>query len=390
VPKVVGVVFRPGGKVYYFDPTDLEIELGDQVIVQTSRGMEIGEVVGAPHEVSDKDIPAPLKTVSRRANNKDLEAQATNERKKEEALVICQEMIDKHGLDMKLIDGDIVFGGGKITFRFFAEQRVDFRALVTDLAKRLKMRIELRQVGERDEARLMGGLGPCGRCLCCTLYQGDQDPVSIRMAKEQRLPLNPLKISGLCGRLMCCLKYEQEQYVEFRKASPSRGTKMETPHGPGEMVGYVVPKESLTVKLEDGTTVDVPASQCMCGGKRCMEGWGEVPVETSPPPGGLPEFPDLVGGGEGLGSGSEVGPNGAESQPKDQGEGAAKPADQVDSKDGGKGEGTSKTAKSRRSRRRRRRPRGKRKDSKSRARPSGSSGSGGAGSRGDGSSKDGS
>lgn len=277
MPQVVGIVFRSGGKVYYFDPGGLQIEQGDLAVVQTSRGMEIGEVADPPHMVPDEDIPAPLKTVFRRANEKDREAMVVNEGKKEEALKVCQELIDKHGLDMKLIDAEIMFGGGKITFSFFAERRVDFRALVADLAKRLKMRIELRQVGERDEARLLGGLGPCGRCLCCTLYKGDQEPVSIRMAKEQKLPLNPLKISGLCGRLMCCLKYEQEQYVDFRKAAPSRGSKIDTPYGSGEMVGYVVPKESLSVKLEDGTVMDVPASQCMCGGKCCMEDWGDVP-----------------------------------------------------------------------------------------------------------------
>lgn len=284
MPQVVGIVFRSGGKVYYFDPGGLQIEQGDLAVVQTSRGMEIGEVADPPHMVPDEDIPAPLKTVFRRANEKDREAMVVNEGKKEEALKVCQELIDKHGLDMKLIDAEIMFGGGKITFSFFAESRVDFRALVADLAKRLKMRIELRQVGERDEARLLGGLGPCGRCLCCTLYKGDQEPVSIRMAKEQKLPLNPLKISGLCGRLMCCLKYEQEQYVDFRKAAPSRGSKIDTPYGSGEMVGYVVPKGALSVKLEDGMVMDVPASQCMCGGKCCMEDERDVPEPQDPQP----------------------------------------------------------------------------------------------------------
>jgi cell fate regulator YaaT (PSP1 superfamily) len=269
MPDIVGIVFQNGGKVYYFDPAELELARGEQVVVQTMRGTEIGEVVDGPREVPDEDLPAPLKRVVRKANIKDLETLENNRALRAEAMRACRELIEKHGLDMKLVDAEIVFGGGKVTFSFSAEERVDFRQLVSDLAKVLKMRIELRQIGAREEARLVGGLGPCGRDLCCSLWQGDQDPVSIRMAKEQNLPLNPMKISGLCGRLMCCLKYEQEQYVCFRKEVPNRGTKVQTEFGEGVVVGFQVTKESLTLRMEDGTIADVPLNRCQCGGAPC-------------------------------------------------------------------------------------------------------------------------
>lgn len=261
---VVGVVFHNGNKTYYFDPAGLELSRGDRVVVQTMKGSEIGQVVEPPHTVEDAEIPAPLKKVTRVATGKDLEAQAASQTLRKEAMMTCRELIARHGLDMKLVDADIMFGGEKITFSFYSEERVDFRALVADLAKELKMRIELRQVGAREEARLVGGLGPCGRDLCCTLFPGDEDPVSIRMAKEQNLPLNPMKISGLCGRLMCCLKYEQEQYVRFRKEAPAKGTKVSTPAGDGVIVGYNVPKDAITIRLEDGTYTDVKLSGCEC------------------------------------------------------------------------------------------------------------------------------
>jgi cell fate regulator YaaT (PSP1 superfamily) len=288
VPDIVGIVFQNGGKVYYFDPAALELAHGEQVVVQTMRGTEIGEVVDGPREVPDEELPAPLKRVVRKANVKDLETLEGNKALRAEALTVCRELIEKHGLDMKLVDAEIVFGGGKITFSFSAEERVDFRGLVSDLAKALKMRIEMRQIGAREEARLVGGLGPCGRDLCCSLWQGDQEPVSIRMAKEQSLPLNPMKISGLCGRLMCCLKYEQEQYVSFRKEVPNRGTKVETELGEGVVVGFQVTKESLFLRMEDGNVVDVPLSRCRCGGapcsKRVEEGaaTAEAADETTP------------------------------------------------------------------------------------------------------------
>jgi cell fate regulator YaaT (PSP1 superfamily) len=271
VANVVGVVFHKGGRVYYFDPASIELVRGDQVVVQTMGGTEIGEVVDAPHDIGEGGLPAPLKRVVRKATEKDLEVLASNEALRLDAMKTCRRLIAEHGLDMKLVDAEIVFGGGKINYTFYSDERVDFRALVADLAKMLKVRIELRQIGAREEARAVGGLGPCGRHLCCTLWQGDQEPVSIRMAKEQHLPLNPMKISGLCGRLMCCLKYEQEQYVCFRKEAPSRGTQVQTDVGDGVVVGYQVPKDALTLRFEDGSYGDVPIDGCSCGGAPCRK-----------------------------------------------------------------------------------------------------------------------
>ena len=273
MPSVVGVVFQSGGKVYHFDPGALELDRGDHVVVQTMRGTEIGSVVEPPHEIGEDELPAPLKRVVRLATPKDRETVAANESLRQEALSTCRKMVAQHGLQMKVVDAEMVFGGGKVTFTFYSEERVDFRALVVDLARALKMRIELRQIGVRDEARILGGLGPCGRPFCCTLFQVDQEPVSIRMAKEQNLPLNPMKISGLCGRLMCCLKYEQEQYVLFRKEAPRRGTLVQTAKGPATVIGYQVPKDSLTVRLEEGGVVDFPIGECTCpGGDSCGSG----------------------------------------------------------------------------------------------------------------------
>ena len=242
--QVVGVVFKNGTKTYNFDPGELELSRGDRVVVQTMKGTEIGQVVDPPHSVEDSELPAPLKKVTRLATGKDLETVAASEGLRREAMAACRELIAEHGLDMKLVSAEVMFGGEKITFSFYAEERIDFRALVADLAKKLKMRIELRQIGAREEARAVGGLGPCGRHLCCTLFPGNEDPVSIRMAKEQNLPLNPMKISGLCGRLMCCLKYEQQQYVTFRKEAPNKGTPVTTERGNAVVIGYNVPKDA--------------------------------------------------------------------------------------------------------------------------------------------------
>ncbi|MCX8031899.1 MAG: stage 0 sporulation family protein [Thermoleophilia bacterium] len=260
--QVVGVVFRGGTKIYHFDPAGLELARGDRVVVQTVNGPEIGQVVEPPHEVDESELPAPLKKVVRLATGEDLEAVNKSEALRKQALETCRRLIEEHGLDMKLVDAEIAFGGEKITFSFVAEERVDFRALVADLAKTLKMRVELRQIGAREEARLVGGLGPCGRTVCCVLFQLDDEPVSIRMAKEQNLPLNPTKISGLCGRLMCCLKFEQDQYVEFRKQAPAKGTRVVTPRGEGVVAGYNFTKESIIVRLEDGTLTNVRLASC--------------------------------------------------------------------------------------------------------------------------------
>ncbi len=288
--EIVGVVFRGGVKVYHFDPAGLELCRGDRVVVQTSSGPEIGQVVESPKIVDDSELPAPLKKVVRVATGKDLQSQAASEELRKEAMETCRELIEVHGLDMKLVGADIGFGGEKITFSFHAEERVDFRGLVADLAKTLKMRIELRQVGAREEARLVGGLGPCGRGLCCTLFLGDDEPVSIRMAKEQNLPLNPMKISGLCGRLMCCLKYEQDQYVRFRKEAPAKGTRVSTPDGEGAVAGYSVTKDAIMVRLEDGSFVEVKLSTC-----EPQEGGGLLVIPEVKEPAYLPVLDDLPG-----------------------------------------------------------------------------------------------
>jgi cell fate regulator YaaT (PSP1 superfamily) len=287
---VVGVVFHNGSKTYYFDPAGLELCRGDRVVVQTMKGSEIGQVVEPPHSVDDSEIPAPLKKVTRVATGKDLEAQAAGESLRKEAMATCRELVARHGLDMKLVGADIGFGGEKITFSFYSDERVDFRGLVADLAKTLKMRVELRQVGAREEARMVGGLGPCGRNLCCTLFPGDEDPVSIRMAKEQNLPLNPMKISGLCGRLMCCLKYEQDQYVRFRKEAPSKGTAVSTPAGEGVVVGYNVPKDAITVRFEDGSYTDIRLTGC-----QCREGGGLTFLPEVEDPPFIPVLEDTSG-----------------------------------------------------------------------------------------------
>ncbi len=259
---VVGVVFPGGVKVYHFDPAGIELADGDSVVVQTSTGPEIGRVVEPPREVDDSEIQAALKKVQRVATDKDFEAQAASDGLRRESMATCRELIRSHGLDMKLVGAEMGFGGEKITFSFFSEERVDFRSLVADLGKALQTRVELRQVGAREEARMVGGLGPCGRALCCATFPVGDEPVSIRMAKEQNLPLNPTKISGLCGRLMCCLKYEQEQYVCFRKEAPPKGTRVVMPSGEGVVTGYVVTKDALAVRMEDGSHEEVPLRTC--------------------------------------------------------------------------------------------------------------------------------
>lgn len=208
IQRVVGVRFKKAGKTYYFDPGDLELTQGSNVIVETARGVEFGEVVLPPREVPDEEVLAPLKPVIRAATPEDQEQVKENKAKEKEAFKICQAKIAAHGLPMKLVDVEYTFDRSKIIFYFTAEGRVDFRELVRDLAGVFRTRIELRQIGVRDEAKLLGGLGPCGRACCCSSFLGEFQPVSIRMAKEQNLSLNPTKISGLCGRLMCCLKFE--------------------------------------------------------------------------------------------------------------------------------------------------------------------------------------
>ena len=229
--KVIGVRFRKAGKVYYFSPGEMEIKTGEYVIVETARGIEYGHVVLGTHEVDDKKVIQPLKPVIRMATEADEETEKRNKEKEKEAFKICLEKIKKHELDMKLIDTEYTFDNNKVLFYFTADGRIDFRELVKDLASVFKTRIELRQIGVRDETKIVGGIGICGRPLCCASYLSEFIPVSIKMAKEQNLSLNPTKISGVCGRLMCCLKYEEETYEELNGRLPNIGDYVTTDDG---------------------------------------------------------------------------------------------------------------------------------------------------------------
>ncbi|WP_297987260.1 stage 0 sporulation family protein [Anoxybacillus sp.] len=249
--EVVGVRFKKAGKIYYFDPGDLPISNGDYVIVETVRGIEFGKVVVAKKQVDEKDIVLPLKKVIRMADQKDKLVVEENKQAAEEAYDICLKKVEEHGLEMKLVDVEYTFDRNKIIFYFTADGRVDFRELVKDLAAIFRTRIELRQIGVRDEAKMLGGIGPCGRMLCCSTFLGDFDPVSIKMAKDQNLSLNPTKISGLCGRLMCCLKYENDEYETAKEQLPDLGEVIETPLGLGKVVGLNILERVLQVELVD-------------------------------------------------------------------------------------------------------------------------------------------
>ncbi len=229
--KVIGVRFRTAGKIYFFSPGKLEIKLGDKVIVETARGVEFGSVVTGPKDVEDDKITQPLKSVIRLATEDDKKKEEKNKEKEKEAFKICLEKIHKHGLEMKLIDAEYTFDNNKVLFYFTADGRIDFRELVKDLASVFRTRIELRQIGVRDETKIRGGIGICGRPLCCHTYLSEFAPVSIKMAKEQNLSLNPTKISGVCGRLMCCLTNEEETYEELNSHLPGTGDHVTTPEG---------------------------------------------------------------------------------------------------------------------------------------------------------------
>jgi cell fate regulator YaaT (PSP1 superfamily) len=261
MPSVVSVVFRDGGKLYHFDPHGLELVAGDPVIVETARGLDFGRVVKDVEEVAAADLPAGLKRVVRKASEADRETRTRNKASEGEALAVCREMVAELGLDMKPVSAELSFDGRKILFSFAAEERVDFRGLMSKLSDRLQRRVELKQVSARDEARLVGGYGGCGRRLCCSLFAGDQEPVSIRMAKDQDLPLNPTKISGVCGRLMCCLKYEHEAYVTFRKRAPKKGATIVTPSGEGKVIDFAAPADSVTVDHGEGRVITYRLSE---------------------------------------------------------------------------------------------------------------------------------
>jgi cell fate regulator YaaT (PSP1 superfamily) len=256
---VVGVRFKKAGKIYYFAPGEINIEAGEDVIVETARGIEFGNAVIGSKEVSEDIIVLPLKSVIRKATNEDKKKYLENKERQGEAFDICNEKIQKHNLFMKLIDVEYTFDNNKIIFYFTAEGRVDFRELVKDLASIFRTRIELRQIGVRDEAKMIGGLGPCGRAMCCATHLGDFAPVSIKMAKEQNLSLNPTKISGICGRLMCCLNYEQNTYEYIRKRLPKIGAIVETmdEHKRGEVLANSVVKESVRIKVKSDDGEDV-------------------------------------------------------------------------------------------------------------------------------------
>ena len=271
--QIVGVRFKSVGKIYYFDPGELTLAVDMSVIVETARGVEMGTVAIANRLVEEASVVQPLKKVVRVATDEDFKKIEENEKKEAEAFVICAEKIRAHKLDMKLVDVEYTFDGSKVLFYFTADGRIDFRELVKDLAGVFRTRIELRQIGVRDEAKMIGSYGICGRNLCCSQFLGDFAPVSIKMAKEQGLSLNPTKISGTCGRLMCCLKYEQEAYEDLLKITPKQGAFVSTPDGKGTVVYVNLLKGKVKVNVDGGkekqlTEYDVKDVKVLSGGKR--------------------------------------------------------------------------------------------------------------------------
>ncbi|WP_099158916.1 PSP1 domain-containing protein [Virgibacillus ndiopensis] len=249
--EVIGVRFKKAGKIYYFDPGDHDVVIDSYVIVETIRGIEFGKVVIASKQVDEEDVVLPLKKVIRMADDKDKLTVSENQERGEEAFQTCSEKIIEHNLDMNLVDVEYTFDRNKIIFYFTADGRVDFRNLVKDLAALFKTRIELRQIGVRDEAKMLGGIGPCGRMLCCSTFLGDFEPVSIKMAKDQNLSLNPAKISGLCGRLMCCLKYENDDYETAKRVLPDIGEAIKTPFGNGKVVGLNILERIIHIEIPE-------------------------------------------------------------------------------------------------------------------------------------------
>ena len=279
--KVIGVRFKANGKSYYFSPGDLELQQGDHVIVETARGTECGEVAKGPHDVPDSSIVKPLKTVTRMADAVDVRRMQQNRADEKRAFSVCEERIAKHKLDMKLVDVEYTLDRNKILFYFTADGRIDFRDLVKDLAGVVRTRIELRQIGVRDESKMLGGLGICGQPFCCSRFLRDFQPVSIKMAKEQGLSLNPAKISGSCGRLMCCLAYEQPAYEYLNRITPGVGSIVKTPEGVGAVVETNVISGTLRVRMDPPATgfktFHKDECQYLRGGKR-------APIAPDPEP----------------------------------------------------------------------------------------------------------
>jgi len=258
MPLVIGVRFSPAGKVYFFDPAGFEdLTVGEYVVVETARGEEAGKVVVAPHQITDEEVVKRLKGIQRRASTLDLTQVAYYQAREQDAMARCQEKIQEHNLPMKIVRAEYNYDGSRLVFFFAAEKRVDFRQLVQDLARSFKARIELRQIGVRDEAKLMGGIGRCGLTLCCSTWLSEFSPVSIKMAKLQELPLSPMDISGVCSRLLCCLAYENDTYAEVKETLPKRGKVIDTPQGRGTVTQVDAIKESVSVELENEVVVEV-------------------------------------------------------------------------------------------------------------------------------------
>ena len=261
MPEIAGVRFHPAGKVYYFDAADIPLEINDDVVVETSRGHELGKVVISPKQVIFSEITEPLKPVIRKAQAEDIEKAQQQQKRAANAIAKCRELVEKLKLPMKPISAQYNLDRSHLTIFFSAEKRVDFRELARELSRNLKTRVELRQVGARDEAKLIGGLGKCGFPLCCTTFLSEFEPVSIKMAKEQDIALNPMKTSGVCGRLLCCLDYEYDQYRAMKEKMPSLRQDVSTALGKAKVVSCNPLKETVTVELETGITVELPLSQ---------------------------------------------------------------------------------------------------------------------------------
>jgi cell fate regulator YaaT (PSP1 superfamily) len=288
---VVGIRFRPAGRIYYFDPQGQSFTTGQYVIVETARGTEAGRVVIASKKLTQKDLSDPLKPILHLATEDELRLMLSFKNKEKEALRLCQERIIQHKLPMKLVESEYTFDGSRLTFYFTAEERVDFRALVRDLAAIFRTRIELRQIGARDQAKLQGGVGVCGKTLCCSSWITDFGIVSIKMAKEQGLPLNPSKISGVCGRLMCCLSYENDNYIQAKQQMPQIGTFLDTPSGRGKVISINVPQNSVEVLLESGVPIHVPVErdeESATGGGCCSSGGGSCCSQNKTAEAGAP------------------------------------------------------------------------------------------------------
>lgn len=265
MPEVIGVRFKRACKIYYFDPGDFEIDGGDEVIVETSRGLGYGWVVLKPHHVEQDEVVSPLRQVVRLATEQDRNKVSEKEQQAKKARKLCQRKADEHDLKMQVIDAEYAFDGSQLIFYFTADGRVDFRELVRDLARTFHTRIELRQIGVRDEAKMVGGMGPCGRACCCTSFLDDFSPITIRMAKRQNLSLNPSKISGLCGRLMCCLQYEDRVYEEADEILPNPGTEVETADGGGRVVRCDSLEHKVYIRFASGEIVGYPLSDITVG-----------------------------------------------------------------------------------------------------------------------------